>query len=301
MYDVGAFFMSWPFIIFAENHWYFTAHYLQVAYMFKLLFRRHNEIELSEMKTRKARIRTFNISISVLIVVIVIMCLYWPISIFWVCLQFMHCIMFWFFAIVNLCSMYYIQRESRRPLEGIGIYGKKWLMVLYTCLLGGFCISYTFYVSLRCIILSIVDFRNVVTLIYASIVLYRLFYTCLDCLILYSFVLLSQDIDEDILNKIYESFTDSFVENHSLEQVDEEVEDRRRFARRHEEYKFIADEQVKAIMTTMSISYIKGFPKHVVGDVPKSAHDISESSESMTSITPRSLTVANERDENVFF
>ena len=102
-------------IIFAENHWHFTSHYLRVAYMFRLLFRRHSEDDLSEIQLRKARIRVLNISISVLIAVVGAS-LALTYAILQMFIWWMFCTFCWSLAIVNLCSMRYILKQSQKPL-----------------------------------------------------------------------------------------------------------------------------------------------------------------------------------------
>ena len=63
----------------------------------------------------------------------------------------------------------------------------------------------------------------------------------LDCLILCTFLRLSNDIGADKVDQISQSLSDSFSSKRTKYQEDE-VTERQRFERRQKEYKFIADE-----------------------------------------------------------
>ena len=137
--------------------------------------------------------------------------------------------------------MRYIHK-SQKPIEAIGVYCNKWLMVLYVSLWGGYCTSYTIS-SIACIFdyLYGQDTKKYLDIIFYSSDLYRVFAMVLDCLILCTFLRLSNDIGADKVDQISQSLSDSFSSKRTKYQEDE-VTERQRFERRQKEYKFIADE-----------------------------------------------------------
>ena len=171
-------------------------------------------------------------------------------------------------------------------------------MGLYICLWGSYCISFTFStVSWSIYYSTDSSYEKYRIPICISDDLISMSFTVLDCLILYTLLRMSNSVEQKYADKISQELTKTFSNQGRDKHSSEEME-RMRFERRHTEYKFIADEQTKAIMTAMSISYIKGFPEHVVGIVPEPELPPSDTSQV---VTYRSLTVATELDENVLF
>ena len=82
---------------------------------------------------------------------------------------------------------------------------------------------------------------------------------------------------------------------------DHEIADRLMFERRQKEYRFLADEQIKAILTAMSISHAKKGIAHSPHIWRHNFESDKEISEDQISVTLRSLSVVEERDENKLF
>ena len=57
------------YFIFLENHWLFTAHYVRVASLFRLLFKKHTEGDLRLMQRRNNKIKVLTISMTAVIVI----------------------------------------------------------------------------------------------------------------------------------------------------------------------------------------------------------------------------------------
>ena len=131
-------------LIFTLNHWLFTAHYLRVACLFRLLFVSHSDHNMELVQQRKFRINLLCIAVCVCIVCIRLseIFLYW-LSEFTIDLYtWLVCGCYWVIALVNLFSMVFIN-YSQKSLESIGIFSNRWIMTLYVIFWCGFCISET--------------------------------------------------------------------------------------------------------------------------------------------------------------
>ena len=116
-------------------------------------------------------------------------------------------ICYWTIALVNLFSMRHIYR-SQKPLEKIRIYPKKCIFRAYIVLWIGLCI---FFTSLTVIdTIAVYNFELLESAFYVEFylvigIIFNIFFIMIDCLILYTILLLSNKIEEDKLALITES------------------------------------------------------------------------------------------------
>lgn len=125
-------------------------------------------------------------------------------------------------------------------------------------------------------------------------------FSCLDCLILYTIFRLNSFTEDkadcQITQSLMKVYSDEMNRQTPVSNQKDEIADRARFERRQKEYRFLANEQIKAILTAMSISRDN---KCITNSL---RHNTTESDNTTTedqlTSTLRSLTVAEERDEN---
>ena len=86
-----------------------------------------------------------------------------------------------------------------------------------------------------------------------------------------------------------------------LVSTDENDNDRLRFERRQKEYRYLANEQIKAILTAMSISHPRKSSLNHTSVLRHATESFHEPSEDQVTMTSASLTIAEERDESKIF
>ena len=127
-------------LIFWENHWLFTAHYLQVACFFKMLFIRHTEDDLTKMQRRRYWIKTLTISMCAIAVLVYVGRFIAEIVVVRFLLYWVQTLLFCFVACINILAMRHINR-SYKSLAKFGIFTDKVAKILYICLWSGLCLA----------------------------------------------------------------------------------------------------------------------------------------------------------------
>ena len=208
----------------------FTAHYLRVATLFRLLFLRHTDYDLDLVRKRK-----FWVTLITIIVCVCILCLrlsaiflYRKLNLLIFCIyNWLGCGFYWIITLVISVSICHIHR-SQRPLERIGIFANRWIMRMYLLNWCGFCISETMW----CVAATIIDFDidddnfNQSRLMYISSIFYWIFYTGIVCIVLSTFLRLSNQVEKEKAAEITQSLTE---QSRQKSQHDNLLEDRERF------------------------------------------------------------------------
>ena len=60
--------MELDIIIFYVTHWLFTAHYIRIACLYRMLFSRHSEVDLKVIRNRNFRLKVLTVVFVVIIV-----------------------------------------------------------------------------------------------------------------------------------------------------------------------------------------------------------------------------------------
>ena len=122
--------------IFIENHWLFTAHYMTVACLFRLLFVRHtdNDLEIIKRRIQCLRAMTISVALGIIIFFLVFAAIEAKAHSDRVLLVIgsMEVVFCWAMTLMNLFSMRHILK-SQKSLEQIDVFANRWIMISYVC------------------------------------------------------------------------------------------------------------------------------------------------------------------------
>ena len=188
-------------MFFLESHWLFIAHYLRVASLFKLLFSKHTENSLGHIKRKNSRLKKSIIIVSVLFLLNFVVYFIPDIPVAYFVSDWIVCSFLWFLALTNACMMFEIHKRQK-PLEKIGIYKNKWIFVYYLCFWCGYSLSWTVCVIVETLAFAEHTFsiKSLMWVLMTCWIFQMIFFSCLDCLILYTFFRLSSFAEEEAIN-----------------------------------------------------------------------------------------------------
>ena len=101
-------FVIFSYLIFIENHWFFTAHYVRVAVLFRGLFSSESSSDIQYLQHRHHKFRALTAVVAIFLAIVQLMSYWEDVELIETLLEWFYVFYLWALAILNLGAMWYI-------------------------------------------------------------------------------------------------------------------------------------------------------------------------------------------------